>query len=57
VRIATVIWALVVQAVMAGLVPAIHAVQAAAMQRWRTWKIRLIVDTNPDWCDLYYDLE
>jgi len=27
------------------------------LKHWpRAWKIRLIVDTNPEWCDLYQDL-
>jgi putative endonuclease len=28
-----------------------------AIKEWkRTWKIRLIEESNPDWRDLYYDL-
>ena len=27
------------------------------IKKWRRdWKIRLIEETNPDWCDLYFDL-
>jgi putative endonuclease len=27
------------------------------IKKWRRdWKIRLIEETNPDWCDLYYEL-
>jgi putative endonuclease len=27
------------------------------MKHWsRTWKVRLILEVNPDWRDLYYDL-
>ena len=40
-----------------------HSEIAAAIQRernmkhWRrAWKVRLILETNPQWCDLYYQL-
>lgn len=27
------------------------------IKEWRRpWKLRLIIDFNPDWCDLYNDL-
>jgi len=48
---------------MAGLVPAIHVFVRNALQRernvkhWpRAWKVRLIHAANPDWRDLYEDL-
>ena len=43
------------EGVMAGLVPAIQ--RERNMKHWpRAWKVRLILAMNPEWRDLYLDL-